>query len=77
MDRAQMFEMVKATIVEDIEKKVVPTTVQTFADLHDYGDANEYFLAADGSMLGTLDDYNAIQPLVDAWLSSRHGDPGS
>ncbi len=71
MDQAVILETVKASILEDMNSGVVPTTVRTFSDLHDYVDANEYLLADDGSMLAPLDECNAILPLVDEWLASR------
>jgi hypothetical protein len=71
MNRVEILERVKASILEDLDNGEVPASVVAFADLHDYVDANEYLLADDGSLLGTLDDCNAVLPLVDAWLASR------
>jgi hypothetical protein len=72
-----MLEMVKASILEDIHNGVVPATLQTFADLHDHVDTNEYFLVDAGSMLGTMADYNAILWLVNACIASKHRDTNS
>ena len=35
-------ERSKAEILEDIDSGIVPSTVSSFSELHDYVDANEY-----------------------------------
>ena len=52
-------ERSKAEILEDIASGVVPDTVSSFSELHDYVDANEYGLNYDQSnhVISTSDIY--------------------
>jgi hypothetical protein len=65
----------KREILEDIKSGRVPPTVRTFAELHDYVDANMYGGLADASspLMGlSLHDERAsmrrVQDALDAWL---------
>jgi len=64
----------KVQIAADIESGVLPATVASFQDLHDYVDANEYgdlctpecpFDAGDDADAGKV---NAAQDAIDQWL---------
>lgn len=59
----------KSEILADIASGEVPTTVQTFSELHDYVDANEYGGLCDDDLFDTLNPWvNDIQNAVNAWL---------
>ena len=38
----EVIERMKREVIADVKSGQVPRTVKTFAELHDYGDANEY-----------------------------------
>ena len=64
-------EDAKREILADIQSHLVPDTVERFAQLHDYVDANEYL--ADGDCLDTdelLSAADAVVRALDAWLRS-------
>jgi hypothetical protein len=59
----------KEEINSDIASGIVPASVGTFAELHDYVDANEYGGATeDGSPLQSATLHNRCTNAVDAWL---------
>jgi len=73
-------ERSKAEILEDMSSGIVPTTVSSFSELHDYVDANVYggfcdepsqtpqggnYWWPDGLR---TDEANAVQNAIDAWL---------
>lgn len=64
----------KREILLDIARGTVPADVPDFSTLHNYVDANVYGGLCDGSwhvgQPGDLDDANAVQGQVDAWLRS-------
>lgn len=69
-DHGQRVARAKAEILSDVRDGVVPSSVSSFSQLHDYVDANEYGgLCEDDAMTG---DYVAlgiaVQAEVDAWL---------
>ena len=57
-------------VLADIAAGIVPRTVASFAELHDYVDANKYGGAfEDGAHDCSDSDYwNAVQNAVDAWI---------
>lgn len=57
-------------IREDVAAGIVPATVGTFTDLHDYVDANSYLLCVPDRPGGTfdLDTINAVTAAVDEAL---------
>ena len=58
----------QAEIRADIDAGILRPTVRTFAELHDYVDANEYGgLTADDCPL-SHDDTIRVQSSVDQWL---------
>ncbi len=78
---APVVERCKREIRRDIARGTVPATVRTFAELHDYVDANEYGGACetDEDGLGWWDGdeaqraaamtfWNRVQDAVDAWI---------
>ncbi len=64
-------ERAKAEILADIAKGIVPASVKTFAQLHDFVDANGYGGAFEGEFDGSdagLNFWNRVQDEVDLWL---------
>ncbi len=57
----------KGEIVRDVKIGRVPTTVESFADLHDYVDANEYGNAFDWPVLPSEMDDAYQQKFADFW----------
>lgn len=68
----------KREILADIRQGLVPATVATFAELHDYVDANEYgdltgWLFSDeeeGWTDADVADMNAVQNTLDTWIKA-------
>jgi len=63
----------KAAIEEDITAGVVPASVRSFSELHDFVDANDYMTeclpsAAFGSYEAWTDALNEAEEQVDVWL---------
>lgn len=63
----------KREILSDIASGRVPSTIDRFADLHDYVDANEYGGLCDEDVFPLLDDNdfdvaNRVQNALDSWL---------
>jgi len=83
------YERGKREILTDIDRSVVPRSVTTFSDLHDYVDANIYCgFADDGVLCGcppdgpcrrdcggqvTIAEVDEVQCALDRWL--RDGRP--
>jgi hypothetical protein len=74
---AAAIETAKHQIVEDVASEIVPSTVQSFAELHDYIDANCYGVDCDGGLTVGSDDparwleaANAMQDALDAWIKT-------
>jgi len=65
METAQMrrYQAATAQIRADVADGKVPATVRTFAELHDYVDANEY-----GNGTGTVRELDAMQGMLDRWI---------
>ena len=66
----------KLEILSDIDDGIVPATVATFSELHDYVDANEYAGLCDENFMPSdsqegADIANEVQGQIDEWL--RHG----
>jgi len=57
---AQLAENMKAEILSDVENGIVPPTVASFSELHDYVDANLY-----GGTEALLDELDADVPDTD------------
>lgn len=61
----------KEQIVSDVKKGVVPNTIQSFGELHDLVDANEYGgLTTDRAWMSN-EQANVAQTAVDLWI--KHG----
>lgn len=56
-------DLAKRQILDDIADGIVPASVSSFAELHQYVDANEY-----GDILDSVEDWNYMSYVVDAWL---------
>lgn len=72
-------ERAKAEILKDIAKGVVPDSVASFSELHDYVDANWYGGAFEGEFDASdecLYFWNRVQGEVDEWLKERAGKKG-
>jgi hypothetical protein len=65
---AQRVAQAKGEILEDVRTKVVPRSVRTFSQLHDYVDANQYGGGFDDDV--TVEDLNEVQTQVGAWISA-------
>jgi len=76
------FMRARAEIHRDVAQGIVPKTVTSFAELHDYVDANEYggFTDLDGAWAfdddeawneQTVAEMNDVQNALDSWLRSR------
>lgn len=67
----------KAEILADIEEGTVPSTVASYAELHDYVDANMYGHDDAWDLLVDTDEWDNVvdhlgkaQNVVDAWLKA-------
>lgn len=67
-------EQSKREILRDIKRGIIPPTVATYSELHDYVDANLYGGAEDCWWEGCTDNdefcafWNQVQRRVDLWL---------
>lgn len=72
---ATAIEQAKAEITADIEKGVVPETINDFSELHSYVDANMYGgMDEIGERYGSLTMFqigDAVQNAVHEWLQTR------
>ena len=77
----QSIALAKRQILADIRDGLVPSTVSSFAELHDYVDANEYgelcgtvYAERRGDSDGMPDDLidfaNTVQNAVHLWLNA-------
>ncbi len=71
MTLTETIERAKSEVIADVKDGIVPAYVASFADLHDYIDANGY----GGAFEGTFDAsdeahafWNAVQGAVDEWI---------
>lgn len=85
---ARRVERAKTEILADIEKGVVPDSVEYFAELHNFVDANEYGGLCEDSFFDELtnsfDDMsrddrsvevaNRVQNELDQWIQQRRSD---
>lgn len=90
-DVRRVAETVKSEILEDIANGVLPETISTYSELHDYVDANGYggFLDAafeyghlwneeDQHGLSTMIRFaNKVSHLVDQWLRAGRPEQGA
>lgn len=66
--------LAKLEIRKDVRDGAVPSTVRSFADLHDYVDANEYGalfhlpMDTDAERDGSADIANEVQHRLDNWI---------
>lgn len=60
MDHVALAERMKTEIVEDVESGIVPESVSSFSELHDYVDANLY-----GGTEALLEELEARFPSTD------------
>lgn len=56
----ELAEKMKTEILSDVENGIVPATVASFSELHDYVDANLY-----GGTEALLDEIDAVAPDTD------------
>ena len=68
----------KLEILSDIDAGIVPATVRTFSELHDYVDANEYAGLCDENFMDAAsqegaDIANEVQGQIDEWLRNGRG----
>ena len=69
-----VIEEIKQEILQDITDGVLPETVGSFTDLHDYVDANEYGGLTDESNPNSkisIEDIDYIQTSVSQWLINK------
>lgn len=66
------FSIAKKQIVSDIKTGVIPKSIKSFEQLHDYTDANYYggFLEDKYELSENLLFENKVQDLIDTWLKS-------
>src|SRR5689334_16622446 len=68
----QLAERMKLDILKDVRTAVVPATIGSFSELHDYVDANCYGGAAE--LPDDVSDYsqllNPAMDLVDTWIKA-------
>lgn len=78
---AAVIDRMKQEILADITAGIVPATVASFSELHDYVDANEYGGACeqDGPFEGftteQVDFWNNCQTACDEWLRNGRVNP--
>lgn len=67
-----LVEKSKLEILQDIEIGVLPESVSSFSELHDYVDANCYggFCEDDYEVSENYELENEVQNQVDAWLKN-------
>jgi len=74
MKPEQLIERGKREIIEDMKSGVLPTTVSTFEELHDYVDANEYAGLCEPEIFNEVfhtDIPNIVQDALHKWLTER------
>jgi len=65
----------KEEISDDVAAGIVPASVASFSELHDYVDANEYGGLCDPDAFGGVETYGiefaaAVQDALDAWIKA-------
>lgn len=65
-----IIERAKAEIVSDICSKNVPDTITSFAELHEFCDANAYGGLIDGQFDDIINIGNIVQEELDKWIST-------
>lgn len=69
-----VFAAAQAEIIIDVRKGLIPCTVKSFSELHDYVDANEYGGICELPLPRWMDDqydvYNVLQGALDDWIHS-------
>lgn len=79
LSASQLADSIISAVKADLDSGLLPTTVRSFADLHDHVDANEYLIDALDAASEDFDADNGEQAkrdndalrLVDSWLSAR------
>ena len=67
----ERLERAKREVLADVAAGVVPVTVASFSELHDYVDANGYGGAFEDDAPDTNDElWDALQDAVDGWIKS-------
>ncbi len=63
-------KMAKKSIRKDVKSGIVPRTIESFSDLHEYVDANKYggFLEQDYEMTENFELENRVQEQVNDWI---------
>jgi hypothetical protein len=64
-----LIHRMQSEILADVERRIVPETVRSFGDLHDYVDANEYGGICEPGADADIDDVNAAQTAVSDWIA--------
>jgi len=64
----------KKEILSDINEKIVPSTITSFSDLHDFVDANYYggFCAENYEASKGFEFEDKIQTKLDEWIKSDY-----
>jgi hypothetical protein len=67
----ERLERAKREVLADVAAGIVPLTVGSFSELHDYVDANGYGGAFEDDAPDTDDEiWDAMQDAVDGWIKS-------
>jgi hypothetical protein len=67
----ERFERAKREVLADVAARMVPVTVASFSELHDYVDANGYGGAFEDHAPDTNDElWDVLQDAVDGWIKS-------
>ena len=67
----ERLERAKREVLADVAAGIVPVTVASFSELHDYVDANGYGGAFEDDAPDTNDEmWDALQCAVDGWIKS-------
>ena len=67
----ERLERAKKEVLADVAAGVVPVTVASFSELHDYVDANGYGGAFEDDAPDTNDEmWDAVQCAIDDWIKS-------
>ncbi len=72
----ELAEAIKADIISEINSGMIPRTVSSFSELHDYLDANclgptEGLMEAGSDFKSELAVFNEAQGIVNAWLHTQ------
>jgi hypothetical protein len=71
---AKNLKEMKHAIIADINNGTIPKSVSSFAELHNYVDANEYLAFAFPEFNATCDmkELDVYSDELDAWIKSKH-----